>query len=78
MKNRKQIATISGPKCHDVLLCSMEEEQESKKRADRNLDTQKAEMMNKSSNNPLHEAAELLCLRTRATESRSTLPPSCL
>lgn len=44
MKNPKQIATISGPKCHDVLLCSMEEEQESKKRADRYLDTQKEEM----------------------------------
>jgi hypothetical protein len=44
MKDRKQIVMISGPKCHDVLLCSMEEEQESEKRAGRNLDTQKAEM----------------------------------
>jgi hypothetical protein len=43
MQNRKQIAMISGPKCRDVLLCSMEEEQGSKKRAGRNLDTQKAE-----------------------------------
>jgi hypothetical protein len=42
--NRKQIATRSGPKWHNVLLCSMEEEQGSKKRAGRNLDTQKAEM----------------------------------
>jgi hypothetical protein len=30
---------ISGPKCHNVLLCSMEEEQGSKKRTGRNLDT---------------------------------------